>query len=153
MQDQSSVHDSDLEYDTRVLNDVAISSTGEQLTLLARLEEDKLREQRLLLAYRGETIEKKLSEDIATAEEAIRKARQLEQVTKKKHLEAEKRLVVLDKVYMCRLLVGLTILNAFQPLDSDVLKQFDQQPNISSTMPVRLTFHHTRHVHYNGTEY
>ena len=50
-----------------------------QQALLAELEEAKLREQRLLLAYNGDSIEKSLCETIDSADESMKKAKEAEE--------------------------------------------------------------------------
>ena len=54
--------------------------------VLAELEEAKLREQRLLLAYSGESIEKNLCDAVDSAEKSIKKAKEAEE----KYRDAER---------------------------------------------------------------
>ena len=65
--------------------------TVAQKTLRANLEEMKLKQTRLLLTYQGEGLEKKLTEDMDSAQEAIQRAKEVEEREKRRRRLEEER--------------------------------------------------------------
>ncbi len=75
-----------------------------QQALLAELEEAKLREQRLLLAFSGDSIEESLCESIDSADESIKKAKEAKEkfrVAQSLKLEQERYVYYVDTHLNC----------------------------------------------------
>lgn len=63
--------------------------TVNQKSLRANLEEMRLKQTRLLLSYQGEGLEKKLTEDMDSAQEAIERAREAKEMEARKQRQRE----------------------------------------------------------------
>ena len=63
--------------------------TVNQKSLRANLEEMRLKQTRLLLSYQGEGLEKKLTEDMDSAQEAIERAREVTEMEARRQRQRE----------------------------------------------------------------